>query len=237
MHVKYGNDVETRIEELIQEFPPTYGSNVKIASTLKREFTSLSAVKHTILADKVRRTRPKTYPSHICTIKHPLAQFIGKKHTSKIPALTVSQKYLEATNLWDNTICLSGLRREGKLLHYDGDSLMGSNVKFSEDMDLSTVTGGCLVIVVSIHDWKEGDSFPSHIVPVSLSEDDTPDEFVLVMMGATHPIRHDQGQKCWDHNKISMIKNNLNKTVKGDGKTHFGSIGNFWDLDGWKRPI
>ena len=71
--------------------------------------------------------------------------------------LTLSRKYLVKRNLWENTVMLSGIHREGETLHYEGSVLIGGNVPFSSDIDLTKVAGKCLLVVVSMREWSEKD--------------------------------------------------------------------------------
>ena len=138
------------------------------------------------LADRVRYHYANLYRFSEC---NPLLPLIGTKHSSKTPVLTVSKKYLIQQNLWQNTIRLSGLNRVGNVLHYDGEVQIGANVPFSDDIDLSTKNPACLLIIVDINDWMDGDKIPSDYVCMSLSENHGPDDFVLVMMAGTHHIK------------------------------------------------
>ena len=144
------------------------------------------------------------------------------------PVLTVSKQMLVTYNLWDNTIHLSGFKRVKNVLHYVGELHMGANVNFREDMDMSAVELGCLLIIFNVKDWLEGDKFPSDCYHVSLSEDHGPDEFVLLMMAGYHSMREEKGQKCWDKQFVNKIQKNMKITVKGDGIVHFKSLGKFF---------
>lgn len=130
--------------------------------------------------------------------------------------------------MWHNTIHLSVLKSVDKVLHYENDVHMGANVPFADDIDLSSVPLGCLLIIVDINNWLEEGKFPSDIIHMSLSEDHGPDNFVLVMMAATNPMRVEDGQKLWDHDFVNCIKSTLNLTMKGDGSAHFKSLGKYF---------
>ena len=165
------------------------------------------------------------------TQKSPLFDLIGTRHKSMTPVLTVSKTMLVTYNLWDNTIHLSGLKRVNNVLHYVGELHMGANVNFREDMDMSAVKLGCLLIICNVKDWLEGDKFPSDCYHVSLSEDHGPDEFVLLMMAGYHSMREEKGQKFWDKQFVNKIQKNMKITVKGDGIVHFRSLGNVLVLE------
>ena len=77
------------------------------------------------------------------------SMLVRTKHRSKTPILTMSKKYLVAKNLWDNTICLSGLKIVNNVLEYVCEVKMVANVPFRDNIDMSTVTLGCLLIILN----------------------------------------------------------------------------------------
>ena len=222
-------EVMMRMVQLLLELSNTYGCFMKISRFLKEEFKCLNNIPLVTLSDRVRHHHKKLYKF---SKSNPLLPLIDTKHPSKTPVLTVSKKYLMELNLWHNTICLSGLNRVGNVLHYDGDVQIGSNVPFSEDIDISKINRECLLMIVDISDWFPGGECPSDYVCMSLSENHGPDDFVLVMISANHHIRHEQGQKVWDNMFVDKVQTCMNVTVKGDGKTHFKSVGKYYGF-GW----
>ena len=196
-----------------------------IAQKLKKEFPSLADTPIKRLYDRARH--------HCRQVKRGtgiLSQEIDQPHISKTTVLTVSKKYLLSKNLWQNSICLSGLRRVDDVLEYVGEVQMGGNIPFRQCIDISSV--GCLLIIVDVKDWLEGDSFPNDIIHTSLSVGHGPDEFILVMMAGSSTIRADKGQKYWDNEFVQDIMTNMNLTVKGDGTLHHHTTGKFYGF-GW----
>ena len=225
MNLKLNKTVIIRIKQLLEKHI-SYGKFKDIAHLLKDEFLCLSDISIDLLSERVRYYNE---PIHkLNQQKSPLFDLIGTTHKSLTPVLTVSKHFLVTYNLWENTIRLSGLKRVQNVLHYVGELQMGANVNFRDDMDMSTVKLGCLLIICNVNDWLEGHKFPSDIFHISLSEDHGPDEFVLLMMAGNHSMRVEKGQKVWDKKFVTKIQKNMKITVKGDGSVHFRSLGKFF---------
>ena len=62
---------------------------------------------------------------------------------------------------------------------------------------------------------------------MSLSAENGPDEYVLLMMAGTNNMREDKGQTRWDDVFVKNLKKYMKVTVKGDGTKHHGSVGKF----------
>ena len=158
---------------------------------------------------------------------------IVMKHTSLSPILTVSKQHLLHLNLWENTVRLSGMTQKDGKLEYHGVVEIGDNIQHNGgELDLSRVTFGCILVIVDIKDWLNGDTFPPHLVHMSLSQNHGPDEYVLVMMAGSQEWSTGEGQLLWDDNFTTTLERQMNVTVRGDGSKHHQSVGNFFGL-GW----
>lgn len=222
---KAKKEIQIRMKELVIQYPNDY---FHIVELLKNEFPELEHTSNRTLCDRARYHGRQTQKRFT-----PMSHEIGKNkyNKPKTVVLTVSKKYLLERNLWQNTICLSGMNNIGGYLQYSGEVRMGANVTFA-DMDLSSINLGCVLIVADVKDCMDGDIFPPHIVHKSLSEDLDTDEFVLVMMAGSHSIRDDKGQKCWDDMFIHDIQKLMKQTVIGDGSKHHQSVGKYHGF-GW----
>ena len=153
-----------------------------------------------------------------------------KDSTVKTPILTTSKTFLVENDLWENCIVLSGLKREKSTLEYVSGVRFGGNVNFQEAIDLNSVPGGCLIIMSEVEDWMVGGEFPPGLVHSSLCGTPGVGDYVVVMLAGCDAIKEHRGQKIWDSSFLSKIEQTLNQTVKGDGKTHFRTLGSFMGL-------
>ena len=199
------DEVKKRMMELLMKLTHIYGGFTSIAKTLLSEFKCLQHIPVKTLTNRVRYHY--SHNVHCHPPFNPLLPLIGRKNPSKTPVITVSRKYLMENDLWNNSICLSGLNRDRKVLHYDKGVQIGAHLPIGEDIDLYSVKRKCLLIIVPVNDWMDGGKFPSDYVAISLSENHGPDDFVLVMISGSHEIKHEQGQKLWDMMFIDRLKN------------------------------
>ena len=191
VNYKFDKDIIDLIKTLCKD-----DDNLEIANKLIEIYPSLKGIERFIVEDRVRyHTRKfKKYAT-----KPSLSELVGKDHISKTVILTVSERFLIEKGLWNNTVCLSGLQRNNDDLHYDGYVRMGPNVGFRDHIDLHSVTNNCLLIVSSIVDWMESGTFPEDVLPISLTDNHSQDDLVLLMIAGTHLHSESKSQQALDN--------------------------------------
>lgn len=152
------------------------------------------------------------------------------KTPTLIPIITVSKMFLLWNRLWDNTILLSGMRRHKSYLRYEGITETGANlcgIDLAEEVDLKSVKMNLIILLASYDEWKTEEDIPNNVIPISLSETGTTDEYVILMIASNQrKIAHEDS--LWTDSFVKGIEDQFNITILGDGYKHNGSVGNYF---------
>ena len=152
-----------------------------------------------------------------------------KKSNSRIPLLTVSDKYLIKRELLDNVIYVSCNNFSQNKASYEVISC-GKNINGST-LDLISLKNQCIIIVCDLNDWFDIITTNSKLLILSLSPSFRKDNLVVLMIGTYSHLKFKED--LWDKAFLDLVKRR-NCTVKGDGTKHGGSTGNYYGLE-WIR--
>lgn len=151
---------------------------------------------------------------------------------SLTPILTINEDCLRRYHLWENTIRLSHMVRDKNSVMYDAKADLGDNLKgniSSNFLEISKISNQFLLLLGNLDDWKTEGKLPEFIVPYSLSKNVGIDEYVVIMLASNQPKEH-KTSSYWSEDFVNCVESNFNKTVKGDGKKHHGSVGTYFGL-------
>ena len=152
--------------------------------------------------------------------------------TSLTPIITVSKKHLCQYGLWENTIRLSGMKREKAMLHYYGEAEIGDNIpsfRVSQFVNVKLLKLGVIIMLGLVKEWHAIEDIPEHVIPISMSGNWQQDEYVILMIASNKrkEVTHDA---LWTRDFVSGIQNVFRISLQGNGHKHHGSYGNYF---GW----